>query len=108
MIEQLVTGTSPARASSVDVVRVNYVGRLENGTQFDSTSNSIIGLGRLISGFREGVTGMRIGSERRITIPPYRGYSTDAQFRTVDGERVETIPACSTLVFEVELLDILS
>ena len=57
-------------------------------------------LASTISGFREGVSGMRIGGKRRITIPPYRGYSTNTN--------IEAVPACSTLIFEVELLDILT
>ena len=107
-VEELAEGTSPARAGSTDQVLVNYSGELTDGTEFDSGEEVVFALGSLISGFREGVTGMRIGGTRRITIPPYRGYGTQAQFRTVDGERVETIPACSTLIFEVDLLDILS
>ena len=106
--EDLAVGTSPARASSTDIVRINYVGRFEDGTEFDSATNLVSNLSVFISGFREGIVGMRLGGSRRITIPPYRGYGTQAQFRTIDGDRVETIPACSTLVFEVELLDILT
>ena len=98
-VEEIVEGTSPARANATDQVLVNYSGTLTNGDEFDSGEEVLFRLTSVISGFREGVTGMRIGGKRRITIPPYRGYRT----QELDG-----IPACSTLIFEVELLDILS
>ncbi|WP_094549782.1 FKBP-type peptidyl-prolyl cis-trans isomerase [Rubricoccus marinus] len=108
VMEELVTGTSPARADANDLVRINYVGQLEDGTVFDSATNYTERVSAFVAGFSEGVTGMRIGSKRRLTIPPYLAYSTERRTRTVDGEEVEIIPACSTLIFEVVLLDILT
>ena len=107
-VEDLTVGTSPARVAAADVVRINYVGALVDGTEFDSGRGVPFDLRQSISGFREGLTGMRIGGTRRITIPPRRGYGGRAQTRFVDGENVEIIPACSVLVFEVDLLDILT
>ena len=104
-IETLVEGTSPARASAEDRVLVNYVGTLPDGTEFDSGDGAAFDLRGAISGFREGVFGMRIGGKRRFTVPPRRGYGAQER-RDADGEVV--IPSCSDLVFEVELLDILS
>lgn len=83
-------------------VSVHYTGTLLDGTVFDSTRERApftvpLGKGMLIRGFEDGVTGMRRGGLRRITIPPHLGY----------GERAPgKIPPGSTLVFEVELLDI--
>lgn len=104
-IDTLATGTCCATVVSTDRVRVNYVGTLEDGTEFDSGTNTIFSLAGTVSGFREGVTGMRIGERRRITVPPYRGYGVNAR-NDADGN--EVIPACSVLIFEVELVDILS
>ena len=107
--EDLVVGTSPARADATDLVRLSYVGRLENGTEFDSDTNITVQLQAFdVVGFREGVAGMRIGGTRRITVPPYKGYRTLRVTQRVDEEEVELIPPCSVLVFEVELIDILS
>jgi FKBP-type peptidyl-prolyl cis-trans isomerase len=82
-------------------ITVHYVGTLVDGTRFDSSRERRIpfevelGKGHLIKGFEEGLTGMRVGGTRVITIPPELGY----------GERaLPNIPAGSTLIFEVELL----
>ena len=104
-IETLVTGSSPATANVNDVVLVNYTGTLLDGSEFDSGSRASFLLRNTVSGFQEGVSGMRIGETRRFTVPPRRGYGMEAR-RNADGEVV--IPSCSDLVFEVELLDILS
>ena len=98
-------GNSPARASSTDRVLVTYRGTLEDGTEFDGATNAAFARQGTISGFREGITGIRIGGERRITIPPLRGYGP-ADRLDADGNVV--IPGCSVLFFEVELVDILS
>ena len=104
-IDTLAVGTSPARATINDRVLVNYRGTLIDGTEFDSGTNVALTLTSTVSGFREGIAGMRIGGERRVTVPPYRGYSTSPR-NDADGN--ELIPACSVLIFQVELLDILS
>ena len=105
-IEEVAPGSGAARADASDIVRINYSGQLADGTEFDSAQNATFNLQTAISGFREGVAGMKIGGSRRITIPPYRGYGTRAQTRIVDGEEQDIIPSCSVLVFEVDLLDI--
>ncbi len=81
-------------------VMMHYVGTLTDGTVFDSTRERgpfTASLKHLIRGFAEGVIGMRVGGMRRITIPPELGYR--------DAVRA-TIPAGSTLIFEVELLEL--
>lgn len=109
-IEDLVIGGG-AEADGRDVVTIDYVGTLENGVEFVNSeewgplrfqleSGVIYGLpegqsGRVIQGLIQGVTGMKVGGLRRITIPPELGYG-----REDNG----TIPPNSTLVFEVELV----
>ena len=87
-----------------DIVTVNYTGWLKDGTKFDSSLNPgrtpfrfTVGAGQVIKGWDEGIPGMKIGGKRKLTITPNMGY----------GNRdMGTIPANSTLIFEVDLLGI--
>jgi len=87
-----------------DKVIVHYTGKLEDGTIFDSSVERNqpftfpLGMGRVIKGWDEGLSSMKIGGKRILTIPPDLGYGARGA-----GER---IPPNSTLIFEVELLDI--
>jgi FKBP-type peptidyl-prolyl cis-trans isomerase FkpA len=102
VIEDLVVGTG-ATAAVGDTVNVHYVGTLTNGTKFDSSYDRgqtfafRIGAGQVIAGWDQGVPGMKVGGKRRLTIPPSLAYGNQA---------VGSIPANSTLVFEVELVSI--
>jgi FKBP-type peptidyl-prolyl cis-trans isomerase FkpA len=90
-------------------VVVNYTGWLYDPTQtdgkglvFDSSVGQTpltftLGIGQVIAGFDQGVTGMKVGGARRIVIPPSLGYG---------AQRNNSIPAYSTLVFDVELVEI--
>lgn len=85
-------------------VTVHYVGTLTNGSKFDSSRDRgegftfALGGGQVIRGWDEGVAGMKVGGVRKLTIPPELGYGARG-FPPV-------IPANSTLLFEVELLDV--
>ena len=87
-------------------VRVHYTGWLTNGKKFDSSKDRgepfefKLGAGQVIKGWDQGVENMKIGGKRKLTIPPELGYGN----RDVGNG---LIPANSTLVFEVELLDVL-
>jgi FK506-binding nuclear protein len=82
-------------------IYVKYVGRLKKtGQVFDKSKKPFcfrLGVGEVISGWDVGVKGMRVGDKRRITVPPSMGYG---------AKRTGPIPANSTLVFDVELVDV--
>ena len=104
------TGTE---AVSGKAVVVHYTGWLYDpttadghGTKFDSSLDRnvpfgfILGAGKVIKGWDEGVAGMKVGGKRTLVIPPHKGY----------GERGAggVIPPNATLLFDVELLDVKS
>lgn len=99
-----IRGGSGAAARAGQTVVVHYVGTLTNGTKFDSSRDRgqgftfPLGAGRVIKGWDQGVAGMQVGSIRKLTIPPHLAYGARG-FPPV-------IPPNSTLVFEVELLEI--
>ena len=102
-IEEQVVGTG-AEAVPGKRVKVHYTGWLTNGKKFDSSKDRgepfEFGLGarEVISGWDEGVKGMKVGGKRKLTIPPEMGYGA----RGAGG----AIPPNATLVFEVELLGV--
>lgn len=84
-------------------VTVDYVGKLTDGTVFDSSIERkqplvfTLGAQGIIPGFQIGVNGMKVGGERLLAIPPSLGYG---------AEKVGTIPPNSTLIFDVKLLKV--
>jgi FKBP-type peptidyl-prolyl cis-trans isomerase len=102
-IEEIVLGSGATAEAGQNVI-VHYTGWLTDGSKFDSSKDRNdpfqFGLGQrqVISGWDEGVAGMKVGGTRKLTIPPALGYGT----RGAGG----VIPPNATLVFEVELLDI--
>lgn len=88
-----------------DTVVVHYTGWLTDTTTFDSSLNRAepfsfpVGMGQVIPGWDEGVSTMQIGGKRQLVIPADLGYGN----RGAGG----VIPPGATLIFEVELLDIL-
>ena len=100
-IDDLVVGKGAA-VKNGDVVSVHYTGTLLDGTKFDSSKDrnqpfttSIPG--RVIQGWNRGIPGMKVGGKRKLTIPSSLGYGPQGQGK---------IPPNSTLVFEIELLEI--
>ncbi|WXB20312.1 FKBP-type peptidyl-prolyl cis-trans isomerase [Pendulispora albinea] len=89
-----------------DTVRVHYVGTLADGTEFDSSRRRDtplefqLGTNAVIKGFDTAIVGMKLGGLRRVTIPPELGYGAKGS--------PPKIPANATLVFEIELVDIVN
>lgn len=85
------------------MVVVHYVGTLPDSTEFDNSRRRgqpftfQVGAGSVIKGWDEGLVGMKVGGQRILVIPPDKGYGAQA---------VGPIPANSTLVFAIELLEI--
>ena len=98
---KVVTMGDGAKPVATDTVKVHYRGTLLDGTEFDSSyaRNEPIsfGLNRVIAGWTEGVALMPIGSKFMFFIPPELAYGAGGG---------GPIPPNSTLIFEVELLDI--
>ena len=101
------TGAEATPNSSVEVL---YVGMLQDGTVFDSSANNgnkplpfTLGQPGIIPGFQIGVNGMKVGGERRISIPPELGYGNQ-DVKDATGKVI--IPANSTLVFDIKLVKV--
>lgn len=68
-----------SEAKQGDTVKVHYTGRLDDGTQFDSSLERqplefVVGEGRVIPGFEEAVVGMNAGDTKTVSIPPEQAY----------------------------------
>ena len=91
-----------AQAVAGSLVSVNYTGKLENGTVFDTSVGKApiqfpLGQGYVIKGWEQGLLGMKVGGKRLLIIPPDMAYGDKA---------TGPIPANSTLLFEVELVGV--
>jgi peptidylprolyl isomerase len=88
------------------LITTQYRGTLEDGTVFDSSYDRgkafqcVIGTGRVIKGWDQGLMGMRVGGKRQLLVPAHLAY----------GERQmgEHIKPHSNLIFEIELLEVLT
>ncbi len=100
-----------APAESGQIAVVNYTGWLHDptaennrGDKFDSSVDRdeyfpfMLGAGRVIKGWDQGVVGMKVGEKRELTIAPEMAYGD----RGAGG----VIPPGATLVFEVELIEL--
>ena len=91
--------TQPGR-----LLTVHYTGWLTTGPKFDSsldrkeTFQFVLGAGRVIPGWEEGISGMRVGGHRQLIIPPELAYGASGSG--------STIPPNATLIFEVELVNV--
>lgn len=111
------TGSGPEEkktvASAGDKVSVFYVGKLDDGTVFDTNDESAakaagiynpqrqyisfeftIGAGQVIAGFDKAVTGMKVGETKKVKIPPEEAYGNQGPL------------AGKTLNFEIRLVSI--
>jgi FKBP-type peptidyl-prolyl cis-trans isomerase len=94
-------GTGPTAVNG-KTVSVHYTGWLANGKEFDSSLDLgepiefILGEGRVIKGWDEGIAGMKVGGKRQLRIPPQLGYGTRGA--------PPAIPPNATLVFDVQLM----
>lgn len=100
--EILTEGTGDQLVQPGDSITVDYTGVLENGTQFDSSIGRepftfTVGRGEVIQGWDQGLIGMKVGEERKLTIPSDLAYGSNS---------VGEIPANSTLIFTVKLISI--
>lgn len=101
VVQDDVIGTG-ATAEIGDRLVVHYVGRLTDGTTFDTSVGGspyafILGGGEVIPGWDQGLQGMKVGGKRTLIIPPDLAYGPQGY---------GPIPPDATLVFEVELVDI--
>ncbi len=104
IIEDLQPGDGKAVVKGA-LITTQYKGTLEDGTVFDSSYDKgrpfqcVIGTGRVIKGWDQGLMGMQVGGKRKLQVPAHLGY----------GERsVGAIPPNSDLTFEIELLEVLT
>ena len=104
IIENIETGQG-AEAKEYNKIIVNYTGKLEDGSIFDSSLKPgrtpftfTLGVGSVIKGWDLGVKGMKVGGKRKLTIPADLGYGNNGAGNV--------IPPNATLTFEVELLEV--
>lgn len=100
---QTLTQGSGPKPQATDTVRVNYTGTLLDGKKFDSSYDrgqpATFMLNQVVPGWQEGIALMPVGSKYKFWIPAKLGYGDK-------GTPGGPIPPSATLVFEVELLDI--
>lgn len=104
VVKDLIEGTGPA-AKAGDPVTVNYIGvNYKGGKSFDNSYDRgqpfpfQLGGGQVISGWDNGLVGMKVGGRRMLIIPPSQGYGAQGQ--------PPVIKPNETLVFIVDLLSI--
>lgn len=101
--ETVQTGYGDTEVKPGDLIAVNYIGALEDGTILNSNLSTgtpfevYIGKGEAPKGWDEALVGMKVGEKRKLTVPPGIGGN---------GADVENAPADAAVIYEVELLDI--
>ena len=103
IIEDIIIGVGTT-AEKYSIATVHYKGKLQDGEVFDSSQRIgkepfrfTLGVGQVIDGWDQGVIGMKVGGQRKLKIPPELGYGS---------QDLGVIPPNSTLIFEVELLEV--
>lgn len=89
-------------AKKGDKISIHFTGTVKDGGVFDDSHprgsfDFWVGEGQVLPGLDQGLLGMKEGELRVITVPPSEGYGNDSK---------PNIPPRSTLVFEVELLNV--
>ena len=105
VIEDIVAGSGKTAVKGA-LITTNYRGFIADGTQFDSSYDKgrsfqcVIGTGRVIKGWDQGILGMKVGGQRKLSVPAQLAY----------GERKmgNVIAPNSDLFFEIELLEVLT
>lgn len=108
VIQDQTVGTGAA-AKAGDTLTVNYTGKLDNGTVFDTSVNRqpfsfVLGAGQVIPGWDQGLMGMQKGGKRTLIIPASLAYGAQGIVDPQTGQTI--IPGNATLTFDVELLSI--
>lgn len=104
-IEDLLEGDGKAVVKGA-LITTQYNGWLEDGTLFDSSYQKghpfqcVIGTGRVIKGWDQGLMGMKVGGKRKLHVPAHLAYG--------DRQIGAHITPGSNLVFEIELLEVLT
>jgi peptidylprolyl isomerase len=99
-IQDVLVGSGDAAAKG-DSIAVNYTGYLTNATIFDTNSGQApaeFGLDHLITGWQEGVPGMRVGGKRKLVIPSSLAFGSSGV--------VGRVPGNANVLFDVELVKI--
>jgi FKBP-type peptidyl-prolyl cis-trans isomerase len=101
--EEIIIG-SGSEAQDYNKVVVEYIGELEDGTIFDSSSKPgggpytfTLGVGSVIKGWDLGIKGMKVGGKRKLIVPSELGYG---------NQDMGVIPPNSKLIFIVELMEV--
>jgi len=102
LVVQDQTAGQGAAAQPGDTLTVNYTGKLDNGTVFDTSVGRgpfsfVLGAGQVIPGWDQGLVGMQVGGTRTLIIPPELAYGPQG---------IGPIPPNATLTFEVTLLSV--
>lgn len=88
------------------LITTHYRGFLEDGTPFDSSYSRgkpfqcVIGTGRVIKGWDQGLMGMKVGGKRKLLVPSHLAYG--------DRQVGALIKPHTNLTFEIELLEVLT
>lgn len=104
-IEDLLEGDGKVVVKGA-LITTQYNGWLEDGTLFDSSYQKgrpfqcVIGTGRVIKGWDQGLMGMKVGGKRKLHVPAHLAYG--------DRQVGAHITPGSNLVFEIELLEVLT
>lgn len=97
-LRYIVTKANPTGAAlkAGQTINVNYAGTFLSGKSFDAGNFSfVLGAGRVVQGFDEGIAKMRVGEKATIIFPSTLGYGPNTY---------NSIPGGSPLVFDIEVV----